>query len=828
MNQSQQISHSQDVKFLTPEATIELVRQKKVIYIEFEELIYFHHTLIKILEMLRSKGMPIILHIRSIDNNIFSLAIARVALTHFNAVSYIVDDKNGQFSLAHSELSLNSNTYFFGKDINAHSEELIEKRRSFYHASLKSVSISFPKYLTTDKLFSKITEYQEKGKRVAIVTGIFDVLHPGHISFLEKAKNTADILIVLINSDLSTNHQPKNRYHDRPVHRLHERLSVLNALKIVTHIVSFDTDTAQNILQNLPTGIIYVKTVKDKERKSIQKEMSVVKKNGGKVSFISNLRNKSGSVISSTMLIDACRKKADSDVISLEKDLALYSQKKMEELLIHIRTWDKSTGNLIKLREELRCRYDGSLKTAISVENDTISQINQYTEAIILSLPEKRDYYWYVIPYLIGKILDLPIKVIPVQYNRLGQPTDLINVFQRLGGKAVFFNTKTKKVTNPIVFEKHYWFVDDHFQFVPYNNKYKSFVRIFTYPPRVHFSTISLKIMTEEYAHAINDQQMIAEEITKKSADVWEYFETIPFNAKYKDKQIASNFPRYQLPRIVAHGGAAVVSKSKTTAENSATGIKYALEAGIDAVEIDVNACKDGWVVLHEQDLRRETETNGLAADFTESQLKKMKLTFSKGKPSAERIITLTEAIKLVAKYKKNSNEPIVVKIDIKSTNPNLEKKLVEILRKSGIPLQKILITSKIVSCSRRIHQLCSGFAFEFNAVDTNLLVLAYNLIDKNIMLSKYVDYFVYYAPFLSSRVVSLAQFVINAWGDEITKDFIHKLHAHNFQVHVWVATSEEEFFKNATLGADYVQLQDPSLITSLLKKRKKYLVQKR
>ena len=786
--------------------------------VEFDEFIYFYSTFITILQTLRSKGKPLIVHIRSIDNNVFTHDHVIAALSHFDAVSYIVEDKKGDFTLVNSEVSLNSNTYFLGKDVNSYSETLITRKRSYYRTSLNRVSLTSPKYLNLNQLTQTVNHYQKSGKTVAIVAGVFDVLHPGHISFLEKAKQSADILIILINSDFSTSHQPKNRNHDRPIHRLPERFSVLSALKFTTHIVPFDSKTALPILQSLPSHITYVKSVRDKEKKSIQEEIGVVKSKGGNTLFISNLRNTSGSVISSSMLITTCRKNAYKSAGSLEKEWSSTSQKQLQGLIAWIHDWNTKTGKITELRNELRSRYDGSLKTAVSIEQKVINHITQLTHTIVSDLVDKREYHWYVIPYLIGKMLDFPITISPVQLSNPNNHTTIINCVQRLGGKVVFFDTKAKKTSPPRIFEKQYRFIQNHYQFVARKNFDNNYSRVYLYPPLLHFSALSIIILKEEHNNTASNTRV--SEITEESGKLWEYFENIPFDIQSGNGKLFSRNPRQPFPRLIAHGGAAVVSKSKSSAENSASGIRYALEAGIDAVEIDINVCKDGWVVLHESDLGKETEITGQTTEYTEKELQKVRIQFSRT-PSAEKVISLANALQLVSKYKKDTPDPIHVKIDIKSTNPLLEKKLIKTITDSGILPEKVLLTSKIVSCSRRLQEEYPQFEYEFNAVDTNMLFYAYSLMDNDIMLSQYVNYFVFYAPFLNSKVVSLAQFVINAWGDSISEEFIRRLHAHNFQVHVWIASSEEEYITDAKLGADYVQLQDPELIKKIVRIKK-------
>lgn len=72
------------------------------------------------------------------------------------------------------------------------------------------------------------------GKVTVLVGGCFDVLHPGHIIFLEKAKKAGDILIVLLESDQKIK---KIKGVNRPVHNQKERAVVLKALKFVDSVV---------------------------------------------------------------------------------------------------------------------------------------------------------------------------------------------------------------------------------------------------------------------------------------------------------------------------------------------------------------------------------------------------------------------------------------------------------------------------------------------------------------------------------------------------------------------------------------------------------------
>lgn len=95
--------------------------------------------------------------------------------------------------------------------------------------------------------------------KTILVGGCFDVLHPGHVIFLEKAKKAGDILIVLLESDERVK---KLKGIKRPVHTQKERARVLSALKSVDHIVSLPNiereDQYNEIVRKIKPDIIAV------------------------------------------------------------------------------------------------------------------------------------------------------------------------------------------------------------------------------------------------------------------------------------------------------------------------------------------------------------------------------------------------------------------------------------------------------------------------------------------------------------------------------------------------------------------------------------------
>mgnify|MGYP001608442508 CR=1 FL=1 len=104
------------------------------------------------------------------------------------------------------------------------------------------------------KLKSKeeIKEIAEKlkanGKTIVTTNGSFDILHPAHISLLEKAKKEGDVLIVLLNSDLSVK---KFKGEKRPILNEKDRAALLSALEAVDYVVLFEEDTPLALLQKI-------------------------------------------------------------------------------------------------------------------------------------------------------------------------------------------------------------------------------------------------------------------------------------------------------------------------------------------------------------------------------------------------------------------------------------------------------------------------------------------------------------------------------------------------------------------------------------------------
>jgi rfaE bifunctional protein nucleotidyltransferase chain/domain len=94
-------------------------------------------------------------------------------------------------------------------------------------------------------LLEQLVVFRQQKSKIAFTNGCFDILHSGHVAYLEKARRTADCLVVGLNSDSSVQ---AIKGADRPVNPENERARVLAGLACVDYVVTFDDETPQNLI----------------------------------------------------------------------------------------------------------------------------------------------------------------------------------------------------------------------------------------------------------------------------------------------------------------------------------------------------------------------------------------------------------------------------------------------------------------------------------------------------------------------------------------------------------------------------------------------------
>ena len=126
-------------------------------------------------------------------------------------------------------------------------DEIIE-----YESSLnKSTSNSHIKTLEEIALLS--SELKRRGKKVVFTNGCFDILHVGHVKYLEEAKSYGDVLILGLNSDASVR---RLKGESRPVNSEDDRAYILAALEAVDYVVKFEEDTPYELIKAVQPHIL--------------------------------------------------------------------------------------------------------------------------------------------------------------------------------------------------------------------------------------------------------------------------------------------------------------------------------------------------------------------------------------------------------------------------------------------------------------------------------------------------------------------------------------------------------------------------------------------
>ena len=141
--------------------------------------------------------------------------------------------------------------------------------------------------LRREKVAEFVANLHKSGKTVVVTNGCFDILHVGHVSYLEKTKSFADYMIVLLNSDKSVR---SIKGEGRPINNENDRAEILCALRCVDYVVMFDEDSPRNLLDEIKPDV-YTKGA-DYTLETLP-EADIMKKNGTRVEFIDFVQGKS-------------------------------------------------------------------------------------------------------------------------------------------------------------------------------------------------------------------------------------------------------------------------------------------------------------------------------------------------------------------------------------------------------------------------------------------------------------------------------------------------------------------------------------------------------
>lgn len=132
-----------------------------------------------------------------------------------------------------------------------------------------------------------IEEMKNSGKKVVFTNGCFDILHVGHLRYMNEAKKQGDFLVVGVNSDASVK---RLKGESRPINNEIDRAEMLSGLKAVDITVIFEEDTPMELIDALKPSI-HVKG--GDYRKEDLPETPVVEKHGGEVRILNFVEGKS-------------------------------------------------------------------------------------------------------------------------------------------------------------------------------------------------------------------------------------------------------------------------------------------------------------------------------------------------------------------------------------------------------------------------------------------------------------------------------------------------------------------------------------------------------
>jgi D-beta-D-heptose 7-phosphate kinase/D-beta-D-heptose 1-phosphate adenosyltransferase len=127
-------------------------------------------------------------------------------------------------------------------------------RRQILHDLWQGLRATANKVCDLDSLRQHLAERRRQGQKVVFTNGCFDLLHAGHISYLQEAARAGDCLVVAVNSDDSVRRLAKGP--DRPLFAEEYRAQMLAALEVVDYVIVFSQDTPHELLRTLQPDIL--------------------------------------------------------------------------------------------------------------------------------------------------------------------------------------------------------------------------------------------------------------------------------------------------------------------------------------------------------------------------------------------------------------------------------------------------------------------------------------------------------------------------------------------------------------------------------------------
>lgn len=147
------------------------------------------------------------------------------------------------------------------------------------------------KVLNLKEFLKEREALKEKGLKLVTTNGCFDILHIGHVKYLQESKAQGDKLAVLLNSDASTR---RLKGPTRPVNNENDRAGVMAALETVDYVLIFEDDTPSDFISQIKPD---VHTKGGDYDINTLPEAKIIQESGGQVVFINFIEGKSTTKI---------------------------------------------------------------------------------------------------------------------------------------------------------------------------------------------------------------------------------------------------------------------------------------------------------------------------------------------------------------------------------------------------------------------------------------------------------------------------------------------------------------------------------------------------
>ena len=162
--------------------------------------------------------------------------------------------------------------------------------------------MSGTKIISSAGLKRKVSRLKQNGKRIVFTNGCFDILHYGHVKYLQDARRKGDYLVVAVNSDSSIK---KIKAKNRPVIGQADRLKTVSALASVDFVVLFNEDNPLRLIKAIKPDVL-IKGADWDKRKIIGADF--VKSYGGKVLTVNLVKGRSTSALIEKIVRDFSKK----------------------------------------------------------------------------------------------------------------------------------------------------------------------------------------------------------------------------------------------------------------------------------------------------------------------------------------------------------------------------------------------------------------------------------------------------------------------------------------------------------------------------------------